>query len=691
MNHEHAANPGTDRNSHRTDAGTERVAPAEPERLGVASDLLPLLADRSAPDLPVLPERSERLDLVLERIGAWFSEQDETGRTAYVSSSIESVIGYPPEIAMQPDRVKIHPDDMDGMRELAISVASTGTAAPHRFRLRHSDGHWVWIEVSVVGCYPKENDRFHTISFNRDVTAQVTAAAALNESEERHRIVAEMSSDMIVEVAADGRTTYLSPGGLDVLGYSEQEILAQRPFEIIHPDDRDRLVGELAVALSHDDPVHFEAFRCRRADGEWLWLESTGLKFTRADGEVRYLGVTRDVTAKRRAEDERAELEARMQRAQKLEGLGVMAGGIAHDFNNLLTPILGAASLGLADLPPDSPVRVQLQRIQRAAQRAASLTNQMLSYAGKSPLLIEPLDLSKLVSEIGELLESTISGKTRLDIRLSAELPQIAADSAQITQVILNLISNAAESLPDGSGHITVRTGEIEIDRPLSNALFADELSTGRHVFFEVADTGSGMDEGTVARIFDPFFTTKFTGRGLGLAAVAGIVRGHRGAIEIDSEKGAGTVIRVVLPAAPGVGALDTAPQPLGSTRWRGRGTVLVIDDDVAVRELVAEMLGRSGLDVLCAADGNSGIALFREYASEIRLVLLDRTMPSACGREALEGIRKIEPEARIALISGYSQERATAELDDRHLAGFLKKPFLPEQLIDLVRETLDA
>jgi len=374
---------------------------------------------------------------------------------------------------------------------------------------------------------------------------------------------------------------------------------------------------------------------------------------------------------------------------QKLESLGVMAGGIAHDFNNLLTPILGEASLGMEDLPEGSPVRERLRKIRHAAERAAALTQQMLSYAGQGPLQLERLDLSEQVHEMGRLFESAVSGKTVLAFDLASNLPHVEADAAQVSQVVINLISNASESLSEGAGTIHVRTGVVDLEATPHMAMFAENLAAGPHVYLEVADTGCGMDSATQKRIFDPFYTTKFTGRGLGLAAVAGIVRGHKGAVELESEPGIGTTFRVLFPAAGAAGAQMASANPIRAG-WQGSETVLVIDDDASVRELASEILARVGLQVVTAADGREGVELFAQSREPIRVVLLDRTMPVLSGFDVLRDIRAIDPQVRVIMVSGYSEERAAGEAGATGLAGFLQKPFLPEDLIALVRKQLD-
>jgi CheY-like chemotaxis protein/two-component sensor histidine kinase len=302
---------------------------------------------------------------------------------------------------------------------------------------------------------------------------------------------------------------------------------------------------------------------------------------------------------------------------------------------------------------------------------------------------VERLDLSKLVNEMRQLVTSSVSGRTRLELDLAPDLPAVEVEAAQLAQVVMNLITNAVESLGDGKGRITLRTGVVDLEASPSGALFSETLKPGRHVFFEVCDTGDGMDESTRRRIFEPFYTTKCTGRGLGLAAVAGIVRSHSGGIEVDSEPGRGTRFRVLLPAVDHVIALAPVVAPDSAMGWKTTGTALVIDDDEDVRALAEDVLRRAGMEVLTAADGHEGVKIFGSHADEIRIVLLDRTMPTLSGSDALNAIQEIRPDTKIVVVSGYSEETVTTELQGRSLAGFLQKPFLPETLMARVRTAL--
>lgn len=394
-----------------------------------------------------------------------------------------------------------------------------------------------------------------------------------------------------------------------------------------------------------------------------------------------------EIRERERLEEQR--FEARLQHTQKLESLGVLAGGIAHDFNNLLVGMLGNAGLALLELPEKSPARPAVEQIETAARRAAELTHQLLAYSGKGRFVVGPVDLSKLVSEMLDLLEVSISKKVELQCSFDEALPMIRADASQLRQVIMNLITNASDALGEKPGVVTLRTGSLVVDRRFLEDTWASEaVPEGRYVFLEVTDTGQGMDASIKERMFDPFFTTKSTGRGLGLASILGIVRGHKGLIRVDSEPGVGTAIKVLMPVSGKAPASETAP-PSELLSWEGGGTVLVADDEEIVRRMIAATLERSGFGVIQAVDGCECLELFKERPEEIDLVILDLTMPHLSGEETFRELRRIRPDIPVLLASGYN-EQETNHLADKELASFLQKPFGPHDLLEKMRGLLD-
>ena len=388
--------------------------------------------------------------------------------------------------------------------------------------------------------------------------------------------------------------------------------------------------------------------------------------------------------------EERARQEERLRHTQKLESIGLLAGGVAHDFNNLLAGILGNASLALGDAPPGSPLRPMLTTIVDASQRAARLTAQLLAYAGKGRFFLESLDLSEYVRQVSSLVHLSIPRTVQLRLELATGLPIIEADAGQIQQVVMNLVINAAEAIPEGQvGTVLVTTGVHLVDDAYSQSAFTDaSLTPGRYVGLEVRDSGTGMDGKTLGRIFDPFFTTKFVGRGLGLAAVLGIVRGHHGGIWVDSTPGQGTTFRILFPAAAGRERMPEKAATAG-TSVTGTGIVLVIDDEELVRRTARAALERYGYSVLEAEDGERGVGLFQKRADEVVIVLLDMTMPVMSGAETFRHLRAVRPDVKVILSSGYDESETMRRFNATGLAGFLQKPYTGVRLAEAIRSIL--
>jgi len=398
-----------------------------------------------------------------------------------------------------------------------------------------------------------------------------------------------------------------------------------------------------------------------------------------------------------RAESERRSLESQMRQAQKLESLGVLAGGIAHDFNNLLTGILGYASLASNTLRDStSPALKHVQEIEKVAQRAAGLTKQMLAYSGKGRFMIMPLDLSVAVEELAHLLSISISKKARLHYDFQQGIPYIEADPAQVQQVVMNLITNASEALGEQPGDITIVTGLLRATREyLSESLLDGDLPEGEYVFVDVSDTGCGMDQATLTRIFDPFFTTKFTGRGLGMSAVLGIMKGHRGTIKIHSVPGEGTSVRLLFPALKrSTERLPEAPlvtDVIHRDQWSGNGTILVVDDEATIRGLAAAILAEDGYKVLTAVDGEQALDVYNRHRGEIDALLLDLTMPVKDGVETLREIRASGSEVAVILSSGYNEQEVAKRVQGDEFQAFCQKPYSREALLACLRDVLAA
>ncbi len=519
--------------------------------------------------------------------------------------------------------------------------------------------------------------RTYILGVGFDISARRQAEAALRESEELNRLIISSIQEGILVYDHDLQHTVWNPFMEKLTGLAADQVLGTGPLELF-PFLREQgiyallhraLAGE--VVEVPDQPFHIPA------TGRSGWFSGHYVPYRNARGEIAgVIATVHDLTDRQRAEAERRSLEERMYHLQKLESLGVMAGGIAHDFNNLLMAILGNTDLALLEISPVSPARPYVQEIERASRRAAELCRQMLAYAGKGALAAELVDLSEVVREMAHILKISISPHAVLHCNFADRLPAVKADPAQVRQVIMNLIINASEALGDAPGVIALTTGSRQCDRPyLAQTYLNEDLPAGDYVYLEVADTGCGMDPDTQQKIFDPFFSTKFTGRGLGLAAVLGIVRGHQGAVRVESRPGQGTTITVIFPAAASAAPARPAP-PAPSPRLGGNGRVLLIDDEEPVREVGRQMLQYLGYEVLTAADGREGLHLFEQQAPRPLCVILDLTMPVLGGEETFRELRRLQPDIPVIVMSGYHTREVAPRFAGQSAVGFLQKPY---------------
>ena len=366
-----------------------------------------------------------------------------------------------------------------------------------------------------------------------------------------------------------------------------------------------------------------------------------------------------------------------------------MAGGIAHDFNNILTSVLGFANLAMLDVQTGTPMRHYLDQIETAAQRASELCQQLLAYSGRGKFTTDALNVSEVGLEMLHMLQVSISKKAELIKDLPGGLPMILADGTQIRQIIMNLITNASDALGDATGTIGLRTGHTLRPPMMSRENFLPEQCPGGYVFIEVKDSGCGMDEQTRSKIFDPFFSTKFTGRGLGLAATLGIVRGHQGAIEMHSRPGQGTTFRIYFPAI--ATQLSRENQEKSEREWRGSGTILVVDDEAQVRSFIRTTLEMFGFKVIQANDGRQAIAVFEQTHAQLSAVLLDLTMPYLSGEETLEHLQAIDDSIPVIISSGYNESDVAQRFSAGRIAGFIQKPYRPTALLDKLRSVVES
>ncbi len=486
---------------------------------------------------------------------------------------------------------------------------------------------------------------------------------------------------------------YVSPNVVGIFGYSDEEFMSGliAYAERIHPDDVGAVTDEVGVAArAHAPSFEHEPYRVLHRDGTVRWLHDVTYLHYEGDEVTHYVGYVVDITSRQRALAHEQELEAQLLHAQKLESLGVLAGGVAHDFNNLLTGILGEASLLRLDLdtPQSDPLR-SVEQIELLARRAAELTRQLLAYSGKGRFVVRPLDVSELVRDIASMLKVVLSKKAALELNLADDLPAIEADRAQLQQVAMNLISNASDALCGEVGMIRVTTSAEHYTEQILRAVYGErDLPAGLYVVLEVSDDGCGMSKEVKARLFDPFFSTKSMGRGLGMSATLGIVRGHRGAIRVYSEPGRGTSFKLLFPASE-ASAVPLGERPSGGA-WRSSGLVLVIDDEATVRRVATRMLERLGFTVLSAPDGAEALHLYRDNVDDVVLVLLDMMMPVMDGKETLSLLRRITPDLPVVMSSGFNEQEAISRLAGRGVTAFLQKPYKPSDMETAVRSALE-
>jgi len=486
--------------------------------------------------------------------------------------------------------------------------------------------------------------------------------------------IAAQSAEGVTVANKDGQYIYVNPAFCEMIGYSVDELLQMTVYDV-KSENQDQTSFSRTKSSKEGLPVQVYL---RRKDGSEFFSEVLG-KVIQLGDETIILGIIRDITDYLTHDDERLILERRMQHAQKLESLGVLAGGIAHDFNNILMVILGNADLALTELSPMSSVRSNLIEIEKASRRAAELSKQMLAYSGKGQFIVDKIIVDELVQDMVHLLEVSTSKKVTLTYNFADNVPTFGGDVTQIRQVIMNLITNASEAVGDNQGVVSLSTGTMNCNRnyldnteTVIHSATDKPLKTGTYAYIEVSDTGCGMDSETIERMFDPFFTTKFTGRGLGMSAVQGIMRGHNGAINVDSTVGKGTTFRILFYIAEQQNFADSKEGESSSSEKfesnKFSGTVLLVE--------------YLGFHVLTACDGQDALQVFTENKDDINYIFLDLMMPKMDGKQAFLEIQKInDNNTPVLLCSGYSEINAIESLVESGLAGFLQKPFTIQAL----------
>lgn len=591
-------------------------------------------------------------------------------RIQWIGGALNSISGFSTEEML--DRgcwmSIVHPDDK-GVTAKALEDLKPGDMKEITFRIITKDQNVRWIKDCCHCEQGPTSDELVLYGAASDITDRKKSEELLHFT----RASVNAVSDAIFWITPAGKFVDVNDAACKALGYVREELLLMGVADVDPTHKPEDLIDQFPI-LREKKSLRLES--CHRTkDGRVFPVEIVA-NYVAYENEERNCAIARDITDRKRAEEEHVNLEKQLLHTQKLESLGVLAGGIAHDFNNLLTAIVGNTDLALLRLNPESPVRDNLQRIEQAANRASDLAKQMLAYSGKGKFVIEPIDLNRLVVEMTHMLQVSISKKAVLRFNFAESLPSVDADATQLRQIIMNLVINASEAIGNKSGVIAINTGCMQCDKKYLNSGWLNEqIAEGLYVWLEIADTGCGMDKDTVSKIFDPFFTTKFTGRGLGMAAVLGIVRGHKGAIRVYSEPGRGSTFKVLLPAGEKPKELFNENNQR-QTAWKGTGTVLLVDDEETVIGIGSEMLKELGFDVLTAMDGREALELFRQNQDNICCIILDLTMPHLDGEQTFRELRQIRHDVKVIMSSGYNEQEINQRFAGKGLAGFIQKPY---------------
>jgi PAS domain S-box-containing protein len=629
-----------------------------------------------------LRRKEREFDHLLDHTTDLVFTTDLDGRLTSVNSAVTQLLGRPREDLIgldAPGLTRGTPGHERGADAFAQKLAGSVSSTSYELTLPVGGDRRV-VEVETWLLYGPDGQPAGVQGVGRDVTEHRRLVAALREDEARIRDIIDALS-VGVWLFDGSAITFANRALEEITGRSREELLVPGGLAmILHPADRQWVLDRGQARLRGEPAPERYELRILHPDGGIRWLDIAA-RVVDLGGSPVVLACVTDVTSRKRDEAARHELEERLLQAQKLESLGILAGGIAHEFNNLLAAILGNASLALLDLPPDSPLRPLIEAIDSSAQRAADLTRQMLAYSGKGAFVVEQVDLSALVAGMLHLFDVAVNRRATVVTDLASAVPPTRGDPSQLRQVVMNLVTNASDAIGEDGGVIAIATGvtTLAAGDPV-HPYSTEDFAPGDYVFLEVADTGHGMDDETLARAFDPFFTTRFTGRGLGLAAVLGIIRGHNGAMIVDSQPGVGTRFRVLFPVAP---VEDPAPRPPAPAlpRLAGAPTVLVADDEEGIRSIARAALTAMGARVILCSDGAEAISALQAAPGDIALVLLDLTMPVMDGAQVLRELHRIAPGLPVVLMSGYTD--AVSQVQEERLAGFLQKPF---RVADLAR-----
>lgn len=518
---------------------------------------------------------------------------------------------------------------------------------------------------------------------------QLELEREVRESEKKLKVIFDTSEAGIIVVSPLGVITFANRRMADMFGMPMTELVGTYYIDHIHESEKNAGVERMQQIVTGEMTSVELVRHYTRKDGTHFWGNLTGTRFGNVDGSMRdQIMVISDITVRKRAEEEKKLLEQQLCQAQKLESLAVMAGGIAHNFNNILTIIMGGCYL--MKMNPES-AQEQIPAIEKAADRAAELCRQMLAYAGKSPIAHSQVNMGELVDDMVVMLRTTIPKNAVINFESTTTIPFIKGETSQLIQILMNLVINASEAIGDLEGEIRVvlSTVKIRAGRPEKDA-FGNTIPPGWYVCLEVTDNGSGMDDETMRRIFEPFYTTKFAGRGLGMSAIIGIVKGHGGALQLFSRQGYGSIFKIFFPVQLSEAVRDNSTLTGTMSSWQGSGTILLVDDEEKVLFVMKLMLENLGFAVIAAVNGKEALDLYQEHDDEITLVVTDVGMPIMDGYQLFQELKILNPGLPIIIASGFGNSIISSQIPREDIAGFIDKPYDFDKVKGVLKDVLD-
>lgn len=608
------------------------------------------------------------------------------GRFIYVNDTVCRELGYSRVEMLEMNiediteyyNTKSRKEFWDGLKQKSVQKFETVFITKDGSRL----------PVIVTNHFVEYQGEEYEVAFSMDISLRKQAEEAIAASESKYRMMVENMNDALLIHDFAGNILDVNHVTCELLEYARDELIGNH-LSNIETSEKIRLSRGRTDTIILEGSLLFEC-EFRTKSGKIVPV-NVSAKLVSKEGAGTIQSFVRDITELIQEQRRILELESKIQQAQKLESLAILAGGLAHDYNNLMQGIIGNAGLALMDLDPNSPSYASIQGINRSAQQAAELTKQMLAFAGRGSLEVTKIELSNLVERMKNLLKSAISKKAEISFDLSSNSTSIDGDITQIRQIVMNLVTNASEALGENPGSITVKTGSVKCDVVFLREFHAFEnLPVGKYAYLSVQDTGSGMDETTVSQIFDPFFSTKFTGRGLGLAAVFGIVKRHNAGIKVDTSKGEGTTITIYFPLN-----LDGSVKKKTSRTFinglRFSGNILIIENEPEVRRVMEKMLRRVGFTVITASDGEAGLKQFENNSNILKLVILDYMMPRMTGDEVYYRMKRIDENIPVILSCGFNQADTLLQFGKLGVAGFVQKPYDMKKLLEKIAEVINA